>query len=504
MITFSFETVALEKAQSELCIVIVDTSERIRASALRGLDQAMGGVLLPALETTFAKKSRKAALLPTFGLIQAKQMLCLSFDSANASPDTYRQLGARIAREVRQARVSKVNLLLPPTLSLTKRIDAEAFFEGIFLGSYQYHAYKNAEENEQIVLEMNYAICPGYKGTRAQWQSCIEKAEHLAEALCLTRNLVNTPPADMHPMRLVEIAEEIANRSPLCSITRLSAQEMESLGMNPTLAVGRGSAFPPAGVHLVYRPKGRARKRIALIGKAVTFDSGGLSLKNAEGMMTMKIDMAGAATVLGLFALLPILKLPIEVHGFFLAVENMPSGTAYRPGDVVKAFNGKTIEVLNTDAEGRLTLADALSYVAKEVKPDAMIDLATLTGACVVALGEEIAGLFSNDAALSKALLKASEQAHEPLCQLPLYAPYQELIKSKVADLKNIGGRAAGAITAALFLSHFVEKIPWAHIDLAGPSYAEKETRPDQPFGGTGYGVRLLTRYLQALSGESG
>ncbi len=503
MITFSFEPLALEKTQSELSVVIVDTNGRIRTSALRVLDQAMGGALFPALETTFSKKSRKTALIPTLGLLPTKQLLCLSFDSATATSDAYRQLGARMARELRQTRVNKVSLLLPSTVSLTRAADAEAFFEGIFLGSYQYHSYKNVEEGEQIALDMSYVICLGYKGARAQWQQLIEKAELLSEALCLTRTLVNTPPVDMHPVRLVEIAEEIAGRSPLCTFTRISAEQMETLGMHPTLAVGRGSAFPPAGAHLVYRPKGRARKRIAVIGKAVTFDSGGLSIKNADGMMTMKIDMAGAATVLGLFALLPALKLPIEVHGFFLAVENMPSGTAYRPGDVVKAFNGKTIEVLNTDAEGRLTLADALSYVAKEVKPDALIDLATLTGACVVALGEEIAGLFSNDATLSKALLKASEQAHEPICQLPLYAPYQDLIKSKVADLKNTGGRAAGAITAALFLSHFVEKIPWAHIDLAGPSYAEKETRPDQPFGGTGFGVRLLTRYLQALSRES-
>mgnify|MGYP000207976890 CR=1 FL=1 len=242
----------------------------------------------------------------------------------------------------------------------------------------------------------------------------------------------------------------------------------------------------------------KTKKRIALVGKAVTFDSGGLSIKTGDGMMTMKMDMAGAASVLGVFQALPSLDLDIEVHGIFLAVENMPSGKADRPGDVVKAMNGTTIEVLNTDAEGRVTLADALSY-AMTLEPDAIIDLATLTGACVVALGEEVSGLLSSDQKLSDRLLAAAKEAGEGLWPLPLYEPYQELIKSKVADIKNIGGRAAGAITAALFLQHFVGKTPWAHLDIAGPAYAEKETRSDTPFGGTGHGVRTLLRYLQNL-----
>jgi leucyl aminopeptidase len=217
-------------------------------------------------------------------------------------------------------------------------------------------------------------------------------------------------------------------------------------------------------------------------------------------MMTMKIDMAGAATVLGVFQALSNLNLDVEVHGIFLAVENMLSGKAYRPGDVVKAMNGVTIEVLNTDAEGRVTLADALSY-AQTFEPDVIIDLATLTGACVVALGEEIAGIMSPNKKLSDQLLMSAKLAGESLWPLPLHEPYQELIKSKVADIKNIGGgRSGGAITAGLFLQHFVDpKTAWAHLDIAGPAYAEKETRPDVPFGGTGYGVRTLLRYLQSL-----
>ncbi|MDP3793619.1 MAG: leucyl aminopeptidase, partial [Candidatus Uhrbacteria bacterium] len=309
---------------------------------------------------------------------------------------------------------------------------------------------------------------------------------------------VNTPSMEMTPKKLAEVAQSLAKRGSGISIKILDAAKMEKLGMRAALAVGKGSQHAPVGMHLIYRPKGKIKKKIAVIGKAVTFDSGGLSLKPADGMMTMKCDMAGAAAVIGLFQALPDLAPNVEVHGIFLAVENMPSGTAYRPGDVVKAMNGTMIEVLNTDAEGRVTLADALSYAAT-LKPDVMIDLATLTGACVVALGEDISGLMSNDRKLAERLLLAAKQSGEGLWELPLFEPYQELIKSKVGDIKNIGGRSAGAITAGLFLSHFVNKIPWAHLDIAGPAYIEKETRPDVPYGGSGSGVRLLARYLQGF-----
>ena len=370
----------------------------------------------------------------------------------------------------------------------------------MFLGLYTFHVYKTVSPAARIAKDVQIDLLGLPAKEKAAWAKVIERARTLAEAIMLTRDLVNTPSGDMYPIRLADVAATTVAGVDGCSAQPLTAERMAELGMEATLAVGRGSLHESRGMHLTYKPKGRARKRIVVVGKAVTFDSGGLSIKTADGMMTMKIDMAGAASVIGLFKVLPLLKLPIEVHGIFLGVENMPSGNAYRPGDVVKAMNGKTIEVLNTDAEGRLTLADALSY-AVTLKPDQIIDLATLTGACVVALGEEIAGLFSSDVTLAKGLLRASERAHEPVCELPLYAPYQELITSKIADLKNIGGRAGGAMTAALFLSHFVEKIPWAHLDIAGPSYAERETRVDQPVGGTGFGVRLLVRYLQGLAG---
>jgi len=298
---------------------------------------------------------------------------------------------------------------------------------------------------------------------------------------------------------MAEIAKDLAAESKEVSVKFLDKERMTRLKMNAALAVARGSQHEPVGVHLTYKPKGTPKKRIALVGKAVTFDSGGLSIKPADGMISMKMDMGGAAAVLGLFKALPSLAPDVEVHGIFLAVENMPSGSAYRPGDVIRAMNGTTIEVLNTDAEGRVVLADALSYAAT-FEPDVIIDLATLTGACIVALGEEIAGVMGNDRRLIEKLIASGETAGDPLWELPMPASYEDHVKSRIADIKNLGAKGqAGAIAGAMFLKHFIPaKTPWAHLDIAGPAYAEREFRPDQPQGGTGFGVRLLARYLQA------
>jgi leucyl aminopeptidase len=496
---FSFSSHSVQTYDGDAFVLWVEKRATARKALLRDLDRVFADQLLPSLERLFpVDAGGKQQLIPTFGRVPSPQFLAVPVDASSLTIDAARLLGAGLSRAAREHHLTRIGLILPPSLSLKKALEAEAFFEGFFLGAYQFHTYKTPMADPAARMEVAFEICGVPSRERTLWSRLIDRAQALATAISLARDLVNTPSADMHPARLVEVAQEIAARSPNCTCTHLAKERMQELGMEPTLAVGRGSMHEPQGVHLIYRPKGRAKKRIALIGKAVTFDSGGLSIKTADGMMTMKIDMAGAATVLGLFELLASLKLPLEVHGIFLAVENMPSGNAYRPGDVVRAMNGKTIEVLNTDAEGRLTLADALSY-AVQTKPDVMIDVATLTGAAIIALGEEITALFASDARLEKALLKASADADESVCSLPLHAPYQENIKSKVADLKNHAGRAGGAITAALFLSHFTAGIPWAHLDIAGPSFAEREHRVDTPYGGTGVGVRLLARYLQAL-----
>ncbi len=264
--------------------------------------------------------------------------------------------------------------------------------------------------------------------------------------------------------------------------------------------MAQGSKQEPYVIHLAYAPRdlaAGAAVKIFLVGKGITFDSGGLSLKPADAMETMKIDMAGGATVLGVFAALAELQLNVEVHGVVAACENMPSGSAFRPGDILTARSGKTIEVLNTDAEGRVTLADALSYAVAH-EPAAVVDVATLTGACMVALGETHAGLMSNDEATAAGLLAAAEITGEGLVRLPLPDEYRVMIESKVADVRNTATtKWGGAITAALFLREFVGKVPWAHLDIAGPSYAEREWLPYFEPGATGFGVRTLLEFLE-------
>jgi leucyl aminopeptidase len=268
------------------------------------------------------------------------------------------------------------------------------------------------------------------------------------------------------------------------------------MGMGAFVGVAQGSEEPPKFIHLTYTPKGRPRRRVVLIGKGITFDSGGLDLKTADGMLRMKDDMSGAAGVLGIFQALPQLRPPVEVHGLIAATENMPSGTAQRPGDIVRAMNGLTIEIGNTDAEGRLTLADALAYAVREIKPDEMVDMATLTGAVVIALGQGLSGVMASDDALATRLLAAAETAGERMWRLPLHEEYKDGLKSEVADLNNISSqRGAGAIVAGLFMREFTEGVPWAHLDIAGTAFTEREL-PLGPKGATGVGVRTLLGYL--------
>ncbi len=325
----------------------------------------------------------------------------------------------------------------------------------------------------------------------------LKRIENTISAVTLTRDLVNQPASHMSPRVLVEEAKKVKKMSPLISLTVLDRKQAEKKNFSAFLAVARGAKAEPYVIHLKYVPKKKPKKRIVFIGKGITFDSGGLSLKPAQSMENMKIDMAGAATVLGLFSLLPTLAPDLEVHGIIAACENMPSGDAYRPGDIVMSMSGKTIEVLNTDAEGRITLADALTY-ALTFKPDAIVDLATLTGACVVALGDTHAGLFGNTKELNDSLMLCAEEAGEGLVKFPLPDEYRMTVQSRVADLRNTSMmKMGGAITAALFLQEFVGKTPWVHLDIAGPVYAELPLIPYWQFGATGYGVRTLVKLLE-------
>jgi leucyl aminopeptidase len=324
-------------------------------------------------------------------------------------------------------------------------------------------------------------------------KSVVKDTQIVAKAVSFTRDIVNMSGSDATPTFLANKAKEIAKGTGIkCRI--LSKPDMLKLGMGGILNVSRGSSQPPKFIILEYNSKKKTNDTLVIIGKGITFDSGGISLKPGKDMYLMKADMAGAAAVLGTFMAVSHLKPSTHLVGLVPCSENMPSGTALKPGDIIKCLSGKTVEILNTDAEGRLILADAISY-AKRYKPDVIIDLATLTGSCVVALGTFASGMFGNNDILKDRIKKAGEKCYERVWELPLWDEYYDLIKSSIADIKNIGGRFAGAITAACFLGKFVEGFPWVHLDIAGTFLVEKDT-PYIRKGATGVGVRLLVQLI--------
>ena len=374
---------------------------------------------------------------------------------------------------------------------------ARAVAEGVHLGTYRFDRYRSEPRAGRRHLR-HVLVAAGAAPLRDVAEG-LTLGSRIASAVNRARDLVNEPAGSLPPPRMAEIAREAAGEAGV-AITVFEPEEMRRRGMGGILGIGQGSENPPRLIHLTYRPKGTPRRRLAIIGKGITFDSGGLSLKTAEGMETMKCDMAGAAAVLATVCALPQLAPPVEVHGLMGMAENMPSGAAIRPGDVVRTLSGKTIEVRNTDAEGRVVLADCLAYASAIEGVEAAIDLATLTGACVVALGPMATGVFGNHQPLVDEILKAAREAGEAMWQLPLYSEYREHIRSDVADVKNTGIRWGGAITAALFLQEFVRPgLPWAHLDIAGPAFGEKEYAYLGK-GGSGVGVRTLLRLLTAGS----
>ena len=402
--------------------------------------------------------------------------------AADVDADALRQAAAALARTAWKDTSVATTLLAAAPQSVDRAVAAQALAEGATLAAYRFTRYKG--DPDPCRIERLDVV----GGGGAKVQGGLDRGRRIAEAVNMARDLVNTPPSDMTPRRLAEHAVEIAEREGL-GLTVLDEVAIANEGLGGLVGVSRGSEEPPRLIELVYDPPG-ARATLAVVGKGITFDSGGLSLKTADGMETMKTDMSGAAAVLAVLSVLPALAPPVKVIGLVPTTENMPSGNAIKPGDVLKIRNGKTVEVLNTDAEGRLVLADALS-LAVEAGVDAIIDLATLTGACVVALGQKVAGLMGYDDAWVAEVQAAAKRAGEQVWHLPLPPDYRKLIDSEVADIKNTGGRYGGALTAGLFLKEFVGEIPWAHLDIAGPARADA----DEGYiakGGTGVGVRTV------------
>jgi leucyl aminopeptidase len=364
---------------------------------------------------------------------------------------------------------------------------------GFLLAGYRFDRYRSEPRRSKTDA---LALVSEKLPPPAAARNLLADVASLAAGVFGARDLVNEPPSAATPRFLADCAKRLAAGSPTLHVEVWGPDRMERESLTGSLAVARGSAEQPRFVMLRHAP-GRAHRRIAVVGKGITFDSGGLSLKPAKSMETMKYDMAGGSAALHAVSVAAALKLPIEVTAYVPAAENLPGGRAQKPGDVIRYANGKTVEVLNTDAEGRLVLADAL-LVAGRARPDAIVDLATLTGAARVALGPLYACVLGNDQGLVDQLLAASRATGEGLWQLPLAREYRDDIKSSIADLKNVGGDA-GTIIGALFLNEFVDGVPWAHLDIAGPAFADKDL-PLAPRGATGYGVRLLVEYLRAAS----
>ena len=413
--------------------------------------------------------------------------------SEDLGPNVVRRAGGAIARATRRDRVVAVRLLDAIAEPARRPAAAAALAEGVVGGCYRFATYKSAPELDAPALER--VVVVGGGGQRLRDQLVV--GARIADGVALARDLVNTPGGDLTPEKLAEAAVEIAEREGF-DVSVLAHEGIVEAGLGGLLGVNRGSTQPARFIQITYAPPG-ARGSLALVGKGITFDSGGLSIKTAAGMTTMKDDMGGAAAILGALSVVKAVNPKVEIRAYIPATDNMTGGDATRVGDVLRIRNGKTVEVLNTDAEGRLVLADGLS-MASEAKPDAIVDLATLTGAVEVALGKSVAGLMANHDGWGEQVAEAGAKVGERTWTLPLIEDYRSHLDSEVADLRNIGRpMQAGTIIAGLFLREFVaDGIPWAHLDIAGTAWSDSDDL-DIAKGGTGWGVRLLVELARSF-----
>lgn len=418
-------------------------------------------------------------------------------DKKNCTVETLRRSYSSLVKVCHGKKITVVNLIVPKVSSMKEEDVVNGIAEGMLLSNYVFDQLKkdSIKETPTILLKKVVLI-----GVEKKSLSVAKKAKMIIEGVYLARNLVNANADDMTPQKLVQEARILAKKFPHVKATVFDKKRLEKEKMGLLLAVNRGSMNDPALIILEYKGQPKSKDHTVIIGKGVTYDTGGLNLKPTGGIETMKCDMSGAAAVLGIMFAIAKTGLKVNVTGLVPTTENSTGAKSYKPGDVYSSYAGKTVEVGNTDAEGRLILADALAYAAKNLKPSRMIDLATLTGAIVVALGEEVTGLMSNDDQLANALTQSGEETFERVCRLPLFEEYGKQLKSEIADIKNIGGRGAGAITAAMFLLDFVDKkTPWAHLDIAGTAYLSS-AREYNPKNASGVGVRLIVQYLTRLA----
>ncbi|MBL8992326.1 MAG: leucyl aminopeptidase [Spirochaetia bacterium] len=484
------------KAADKKDLLVVFTHETEKGKIIIHSDSQIWEPILSPLVKSGEFSGKENTSVPFYG-VNGFQKIIFAGLPKNQPPydgEMVRRLAAKLVPQFEKSKVVNLDLLLLSDIAEAAGTDPEiflkSFVEGLLLKSYRFNKYKKPEKEKSKLEEVR--ILTNYSKADA----LVRDTAVICEGTAFARDLINEPSNVLNAVTLSEKAREAGRRHHF-KVTVFDKKKIESLKMGGLLAVNAGSANPPRLITLEHRPKG-AKKTILLVGKGVTFDTGGISIKPAAGMGEMKSDMSGAAAVLATVTTASRLRIPVNVIGVIPTTDNKTGSAAQNPGDVIRMMNGLTVEVDNTDAEGRLILGDALHYGISKFKPDVTIDLATLTGACVIALGQWAAGLMTNDKKLAGPLVAAGEKSFERVWPMPLFDEYAEQIKSVIADLKNVGGRPAGSLTAGKFLERFVDGKPWIHLDIAGTAFLELPVHY-LPREGVGFGVRLLTEYLQAL-----
>jgi leucyl aminopeptidase len=489
----------LEKHKTDGAAILLFAEERFGA-AMEGIDKALGGTMEKLIQRgDFKPKPGAVHLLYPEGRIPAKRLILAGLGKRGEfTLNRLRQAVGKAAPSLRAAGARDVTVLVNG-FGLKFEEASQALVEGSMLGLYRFLKYKTNEENDRNQDITTITLMAETVASVKALQAGADDGVAIAESTNMVRDMVNSPPVDMTPTIVAAKAREIAQRFGF-TVQVIERSKMQKLGMGALLGVASGSVQPPKFIIIEYR-KGGKKPVIALVGKTITFDSGGISIKPSENMDKMKDDMSGGAAVLGAIRAAAALKLPLNIVGLLPATENMPSGSAYKPGDVLRTMSGQTIEIINTDAEGRLILSDALAYACR-YKPAVIVDIATLTGACRIALGQEATGMVGTDEKLKQMIRNAGEKTGEPVWEMPLWEGYYDQIKSDIADMKNAGSRDGGMITAAALLSKFIQKYPWVHLDIAATAWTDKD-RPYTPKGATGIGMRLLTQFLRDYEKKS-
>lgn len=484
-----------------------------------------------------AGKAGRIAVIPTASREPASRILLAGLGRpADVTSDLIRHVSGRMAKKAKELNLAEFFVLLPAGVpSLPWSVSASAVAEGAVMSMYRFNKFKSADdETGNAAGAASGLVADGVVNVRKRSAKsaaepslaivmedgltlkkdvadAVRTAVAVSEGNTFVRSVANLPPNECTPATLAGVAQEIAKSNTNLKCMVVSKRDLKRRGFGGITAVGQGSKNEPKLIILEYKGRRKAaaisrQRPIVLVGKAVTFDTGGISLKPGANMDEMKFDKCGGCTVLGILRTAAAMRLNVDIVGIVPAVENMPGGESYRPGDIIRLYSGKTAEIINTDAEGRLILADALAYGEQHYKPSAIIDFATLTGACIIALGNNVAGMVSNDAKLADRMRDSSGRTAEAVWELPLNRDYMDMIKSSVADMRNLGiGRAAGTITAAAFLQNAVENTPWVHFDIAGVAWTQTATkeRSYKSKGATGFGVRLIMDYLLGLANES-